>query len=286
MRPYKECAEILIGFHYADLIVHNGPHRDSRITYVALFAPPIYAMWSRRIAQGVLIALVIVVVFCAARRVLHGDKFTLEDTVGMKSRIDGMTYRVQPGHKDPQAAADRLAAMNKKLIDLMRVVKRKYGPNATDQTLRISHPERARALDNLLARFNPDTLAENSPLDPSGDTSYVLDKGALVAFCLRERDPGLKKCLKNGCPNVDPKKIGNILDLDVLTFVAIHELTHISINAQDHPVVFWEAFKWLLLEADEAKILPLLRFDLEPAMYCGMRIDYNPALDGSLKTYG
>lgn len=231
-----------------------------------------------------LLAVVAVVIIAAVvRHGMHSDKFTIEHAIPMRSKIDGMAYKVQPGHKDPQAAADRLAEMNRNLTDLMRYVKRKYGPYAIDQTLRLTYPERAQAVDNLLSRFNPDVLAENSPLDPTGDTSYVLDKGALVAFCVRERDPSLKSCLKKGCPDVDPSEIGDLIDLQVLTFVAIHELTHIAINLQEHPRGFWQAFKWFLQEANEANILPPLRFDLEPAVYCGMRIDYNPLLDDNLE---
>ena len=214
-----------------------------------------------RVLVALLVVAAVVAIVWVARRRAQSDKFTIERTVPIRSKIDGMPYRVQPGHKNPQAAADRLAEMNKNLTDLMRYVKQKYGPNAVNQTLRATHPERARAVDNLLVRFNPDVLAENSPLDPTGDTSYVIDKGALVAFCVRERDPEMKKCLKKGCPDVDPSKIGDFIDLDVLTFVAIHELTHIAINLQEHPRGFWQAFKWLLQEADEANILPPLRFD-------------------------
>jgi hypothetical protein len=236
--------------------------------------------WGRRLALALIIVLVLVAVFIVAKRIIHGDKFTLQDTVAMRSTVDGMPYRVHPQHKDPLAAANRLATLNERLIALMRHLKHKYGPNATDPTWRQAYPNRARAVDQLLARYNPDSLAENSPLDPSGDSAYSLDKGALVAICLRERDPKLKACLKNGCPGVDPGKMA-LQDLDLLTFVAIHEQAHISITDVDHPPRFWSAFKFLLAEAAECGVLSPenTNFAQNSQTYCGMAVDYNPLYD-------
>jgi hypothetical protein len=232
------------------------------------------------VALAVVIVITIIAVFIIARKIIHGDRFTLSDTVAMKSTVDGMAYRVHPQHKDPQAAANRLATLNEKLIALMRHLKHKYGPAAVDQTWRRTYPNRTRAVEMLLKRYNPDNLTENSPLDPTGDSAYTLDKGALVAICLRERDPKLKSCLKHGCPGIDPQKM-QMQDLDLTTFVAIHEMGHMSINDVDHPPRFWSAFKFLLLEADEAGVLSGAdtNFAQHPETYCGMRVDYNPLYD-------
>jgi hypothetical protein len=163
--------------------------------------------------------------------------------------------------------------MNERLVALMRVLRSKYLRGAAD-----NYPKRAAATRKLLARYSPDNIVENSPLDPSGDTSYVVDKGRLLALCLRERDPALKACLAEGCPDANPGQMG-FLDLNLLTFVAIHELTHIAINDVDHPPAFWATFAWLLNEAQENGVLRNARFDLRPAMYCGLKVDYNPAYD-------
>lgn len=244
------------------------------IRYAAMHA------WGRRLALAAVIVVTVIAIFIVARKIIHGDKFTLADTVTMKSTVDGMTYRVHPQHKDPLAAANRLATLNERLIALMRHLKAKYGRNTTDATWRRNYPNRARAVDMLLARYNPDNLAENSPLDPTGDSAYSLDKGALVAICLRERDPKLKSCLKHGCSGVDPLKM-DLQDLDLVTFVAIHEMGHLSIRDVDHPPVFWSAFKFLLLEAAECGVLSpeSTNFAKNSRIYCGMTVDYNPLYD-------
>jgi hypothetical protein len=216
------------------------------------------AAWGRRVLVAVVIVLIILVAFAAARRVILGsDRFTIEHTRPVVSRVDGLRYRVHEGHAGPQRAADTLATLNGRVVDLMRHLRARYvrGPDGD------RHPARREAVARLLARYNPDNLAENSPKDPSGDTSYTLDKGAVVALCLRERDPAAA---------------GNIHDLDTLLFVTLHELGHVAIDDVDHPPRFWSAFRFLLEEAEEAGIYTSPDFAAQPRYYCGIKIDYNP----------
>lgn len=183
---------------------------------------PAAADWGRRLLMGALIALVMIVALHIGQRVFR-DHFTIEQTTRVVSHVDGLTYRVHEGHPGFQRAADTLAALNKRTIDLLRYLRKKYAvrPYPNDGSLPpfALHPARAAAVRNLLRRYNPDNLAENSPDDPSKDTSYVQDKGSIVAICLRER----------GSPN------NPIHNLDMLTFVTLHEMSHIAIDDIDHP---------------------------------------------------
>jgi hypothetical protein len=213
-----------------------------------------------------LIILVIAVQKAAAWR--HGDKFTLERTREVRSQVDGLPYRVHLIHSNSDDAADVMAKLNSQAIELMRHLRRKY--------LRVSahgvYSGRKKAAKRLLALYNPDNLAENSPRDPEGDTSYTIDKGAILAICLREKDPGRK-----GRPDTH-----DIHDIETLTFVVLHELTHIAIEDVDHPPVFWETFKFILQDAREAGIIRGVDYSHRPTVYCGMDIDYNPLFDRSL----
>ncbi|MDE2097750.1 MAG: hypothetical protein KGL39_10915 [Patescibacteria group bacterium] len=242
-----------------------------------------YTLWAARVLVAVsIVVIVIAAVLVVRTAVLGRDNFTLNDTVAVTSTVDGMEYRVQPEHGDAVAAANALATLNTRIIALMRRLKKKYVKN---ETLRAMFPKRARATDMLLMRYNPDNFVENSPLDPSGDTAYTLDKGAVVAICLRNRDPELKKCLRHGCRDVDPRTMA-IQDANLLTFVTIHEMSHIAVDALDHPPIFWMHFKWLLAEADEASILYAreCNYGEHPQMYCGMQVNYNPLYDPSTRT--
>ena len=126
-------------------------------------------------------------------------------------------------------------------------------------------PARAQAVRRLLARYNPDNLAENSPRDPEGDTSYTVDKGGVLALCLRERAGS-----------------DALHDLETLTFVTFHELAHIAIEEVDHPPRFWQAFKFLLAEGAEAGLLAGVDYGRRPVKYCGLAVDYNPLYDPAL----
>jgi len=227
---------------------------------------PAAAAWGRRFLIAVVIVLVVVVAFYAGRRLIMGpDHFTIEHTRPVVSHVDGMSYRVHEGHVGPDKAADTLAIINGRVIDVMRHLRARYTRGSDGD----AYPARREAVARLLARYNPDNLAENSPKDPSGDTSYTLDKGAVVALCLRERDP----------TTIGDPRVHDIHDLDTLMFVTLHEMGHIAIDDIDHPPRFWSAFRFLLEAAEEAGVYTSADYAARPRSYCGVRIDYNPRYD-------
>jgi hypothetical protein len=219
--------------------------------------------WERRLINAALIVAICFAVYHIGRWVVYGpDHFTIEQTTPRVSSLDGMRYRVHEGHAGPQQAADTLAELNRRVIALMRHLRKVYvrGP-AGDR-----YPERRRAVNRMLQRYNPDNLAENSPADPSGDTAYSLDKGAVIALCLRS---------KNTAEN-------ELHDIETLTFVTLHELTHIAVDVLDHPPVFWSTFKFILAEAEDAGIYVSPDYSREPRQYCGVKVDHNPIYDPGL----
>lgn len=225
--------------------------------------PAMGKSWPRRILIAAVIVLIIVVVFYSARKLIMGsDHFTIERTKPIVSHVDGMAYRVHEAHSGPDKAADTLAIINSRVIAILRHLRSRYLRGTAGDM----YPERRAAVIKLLARYNPDNLAENSPKDPSGDTAYSLDKGAIVAICLREKGaaapPG-----------------HSIHDLDTLMFVTLHEMSHIAIDEIDHPPPFWSTFKFLLEEAEESGIYVSPDFSRSPARYCGVNVDYNPRYD-------
>ncbi len=221
----------------------------------------------RRVLLGVVIALVLIVLYFTVRTVIDRlDRFTIERTTALRSAVDGLPYRVHPTHTSPQKAADLLAAINGRLVIVMRRLRTKY---ARDPEMAARFPARARATARILRRYNPDNLVENSPLDPSGDTSYTVDKGTLLALCLRARDRG--------------GKTDGFHDMDLLTFVALHELSHIAIEEIDHPPGFWKAFKFILEESVQAGVYKPEDYRGRPITYCGLVVDYQPLFDSGLE---
>ena len=216
------------------------------------------------LATALVIALVILIAADWARDLWKGrSKFTLNQTRPIASSLDDFQYRVHPGHDGAEQAADIMDKLNLRSVELMRHLREKYvrDPRGTEW------PERKEATRRLLAHYNPDNLVENSPRDPDGDTSYTINKGEVLAFCLRAKDSH------------------GFHDMETLTFVALHELTHIAITDQDHPPRFWRAFKFVLEDAREAGVIRGQDYGRSPTRYCGMDIDYSPLFDEKLEPF-
>lgn len=212
----------------------------------------------------VLVLLIILIVIIVRKIIIKFDNFTVNNAENLKSSIDGLKYRVHLTHNNPKQAANLLAKLNKRGIDFMRFLKKKY---IKDENAKMIYPGRYETVKQILRRYNPDTLVENSPLDPEGDTSYTIDKGQKLALCIR-----------------DKKGNHDFHDIDTLTFVFLHELTHIGIKEMNHPLPFWRAFKFLLEDSKEAKIYMPKNYANEKVSYCGVEINYNPLFDENLSS--
>jgi hypothetical protein len=162
------------------------------------------------------------------------------------STVDGEKYCVRERDR-VQEAADLLAGVTEKCKRLVVFMGSKYGED-----------ERVR---QLVERFNPKTIMETLPT--SEFTAYSENKGEKVAFCLNK------------------KKHDNdsLIDEHTLTFVSIHELTHIMTASTGHGDDFWDNFKFLLEGAKLAGIHDPMDYKRKPTSYCGMTIRDNPYYD-------
>jgi hypothetical protein len=113
----------------------------------------------------------------------------------------------------------------------------------------------------LVAGFNPKKVMETLPT--STLTAYSENKGEKVAFCLNKKKDD----------------DANLIDEHTLTFVAIHELSHIATKSIGHKSEFWENFKFLLEKAKEAGIHNPRNYKDSPKEYCGMNITDSPFFD-------
>ena len=183
---------------------------------------------------------------------------------------DGAKYRVQPDHDGPAAAAASLAEINRRTTEVLRALRAKYirVPDSMSGRADGWAPRRREAARRLLALYDPGSLVENSPANAAGETSFNLDKGAEIALCLRAREPGAP-----------------LHPIGTLTFVALHELAHSAVSTYDHPPEFWAAFAFVLREAAAAGVYTAPDFAARPVRYCGITVDYNPALDPRIEFF-
>jgi hypothetical protein len=89
--------------------------------------------------------------------------------------------------------------------------------------------------------------------DPNSDlTSYSVNKGEELSFCLIS------------------KKNNEIHQLNLLIYVALHEMAHIACPDIGHGPLFKKIFKFLTEIAIEIGIYNKVDYNLEPVEYCGM----------------
>jgi hypothetical protein len=145
-----------------------------------------------------------------------------------------------------ELAANLLADATQKMKDIVTYLKEKQ-PN-DPRTKRLSEG------------FNPKKISETLPT--SELTAYSENKGEKLAFCLNTTKEGNK-----------------LIDINTLTFVALHELSHIMTESVGHKQEFWQNFKYLLENAKEAGIYNPVDYKKNPQEYCGMKINDNPYFD-------
>jgi len=170
------------------------------------------------------------------------DTYFMGKQEWVKSQYDGREYLVQ-SRPDKEKAADLLAQIAEKLTTLSK------------------HLEKSAQDDNrtkqIVMNFRPEKISEGT--DREEYTSYAVNKGESIVFCLRQKD-------------------GNrdLLDLNTMMFVALHELTHIGTESIGHTPEFWSNFKWILHNSIDIGIYTQQDFKTKPKKYCGIMIESSP----------
>jgi hypothetical protein len=194
--------------------------------------------------EDVLIYIIFIfILYICVKMYLESDIYNLKCII---SDIDGEKYCVRD-RNNLKSAANLLANVTQKCKDLVIYVGKKYPDNVDVQ--------------RLVIKFNPEKISETLPT--SEHTAFSENKGEKIAFCLNRNKHNNNK----------------LIDINTLTFVAIHELAHIMTLSEGHKQVFWQNFKFLLENAKEANIYNPVDYKNNPEPYCGMEISDNPLYD-------
>ena len=180
----------------------------------------------------------------------------------VRSSVDGREYLVQ-NKPDKQQAADLLAQVRQRMIRLVEYLKKTKGnggssgphsPDGDDAEKFGTYEDR---VTRIASRFNPDRISEGT--EDVRYTTYTLNKGEKIVFCLRARGEG-----------------DHVHDLAMLTFVAIHELAHIASVSEHHTPEFHANFAWLLRNAVACGVYTYENFKARPRRYCGIDVTDTP----------
>jgi len=165
------------------------------------------------------------------------------------STVDKQKYLVR-NVPDKQEASDLLANINKKLelivthLDDNKETNEEYKKRITD-------------IKRLKSNFASSTISESSPGNKY--TSYSINKGERIVFCLRDKDSEAK-----------------LIDENTILFVAIHELAHLMTKSIGHKKEFWDNMKFLLEVGIELGVYTKQDFASNPVKYCGTQITDTP----------
>jgi len=173
---------------------------------------------------------------------LDSDYFNLKCIISTK---DGLKYCVRD-RENIESSIDLLSIVIDRCSKVVDYVYEKF-------------PDEDRA-KRLKENFNPHKI--NEILPNSEHTAYSENKGEKIAFCLTKT-----------------KKSDNLIDVNTLTFVALHELAHVMTKSIGHTDEFWGNFKFLIKQADMINIYKPIDYKKDPVVYCGMDITDNPLYD-------
>ena len=172
----------------------------------------------------------------------ESDAFNLKCIIASK---DGNRYCVRERNK-LELAANLLASVTENCKKIVHYLKEKYAED--------------KRVKRLVQGFNPKKISVTLPT--SELTAYSENKGEKIAFCLNTTKEG-----------------DQLIDINTLTFVAFHELSHIMTESIGHKQEFWSNFKFILEKAKEANIYYPVDYKKKPKDYCGMKISDNPYYD-------
>ncbi len=186
--------------------------------------------------EGIIVIILIIVLIIYYRK-LHYYKM-----VYIKSDIDNNKYLVRD-LEDKYKAANILAKIKKNILTLT-----KHLVENIDK-----FPENKEYIKQLEKKIKNVNIQESS--DNGVYTSYSVNKGEQIIFCIRSR-----------------KENNKLHDLNMLMYVVIHEMGHVGCPEFGHTQLFKDIFAFFLTEGIKINIYKKIDFRNNNMEYCGMQI--------------
>lgn len=174
-------------------------------------------------------------------------KFNYKDMTYVTSDIDNKQYLVQ-NNQDKKMAANTLAKLKQNYTKLSDYLYE----NKNSKELK----EYKIYIDRLHSRVKNIIIVEST--QDSVYTSYSINKGEQIVFCLRSR-----------------KMIGNLHDINLMMYVCLHEISHVASPSYEpeygnHGPIFKKVFGFILNQAEKINIYNKINFKENPEEYCGL----------------
>lgn len=171
-----------------------------------------------------------------------------KDVTYVKSDVDGKEYLVRD-LPDKKLGANQLATIKKRCDSIIEHI--------------IDNKDKYDDRFHLMAERYTNKNTEFTEKDKSSNvTSYTENKGDRIVFCIRQRNP-----------------TEQLVDLNTMMFVAVHEMAHIMSKSYGHKEEFWDNFADLLEVAIHLGLYKNEDYSTSPKEYCGMEITTNPLVN-------
>ena len=108
-------------------------------------------------------------------------------------------------------------------------------------------------IEQLNDRIKSVTISESR--ETSQSTSYSVNKGEELVFCLRSK-----------------KEWNKFHNFNTIMYVALHEISHIACPEYGHGPLFKKIFAFITKVASELNIYTITDFNKTPEEYCGIYI--------------
>lgn len=178
--------------------------------------------------------------------------FNYKKMTFVKSPIDNNYYMVRD-LSDKYNAANLLATMRGNILKLLSHLNSKKTSE---------YKEYEQYISQLSDRIHDVTISESKGDEEANDengnkkdivTSYSVNKGEELVFCLRSR-----------------KEINKFHTINTLMYVILHEISHIACPEYGHGPLFKKIFGFFTKIAIELKIYDYVDYAKNPEEYCGI----------------
>jgi hypothetical protein len=160
----------------------------------------------------------------------------------IRSNIDNEEYLVRD-LQDKQNASDLLSRMKRNILTFSD-----YLYKNRDE----KYKEFRSYIEQLHTRIKNVIINESTP--DSSYTSYSINKGEQIVFCLRS------------------KFDNSIHNINLLMYVALHEMSHVASPTYGHDEQFKKVFAFFTKTAIELGLYTKIDFNNRPTEYCGLII--------------
>ena len=169
-------------------------------------------------------------------------KYQKNNVVYITSELDHQPYLVRDLN-DKQYASNMLAKIKQNIIIITNYL----------FTNKDKYPDYIEYINQLNTRIKNVEVLEST--EDSVYTSYSVNKGEQIVFCLRSRN------IRN-----------KLHEFNLLMYVVIHEMSHVACPEYGHTPLFKKIFAFLIQESINIGMYKRMDFANEPEEYCGMMI--------------